>query len=52
VEDFAECFAYFVLNDRPTSAKLEKDTKITFFYGYPTLVKERELLRKGCASVN
>jgi hypothetical protein len=48
-EDFAESFAYFVLDPAP-SGTAEKDRKLQFFWHFPDLVRDREYLRKGLAS--
>jgi len=48
-EDFAESFAYFVLDPAP-SGTAEKDRKIQFFYHFPDLVRDRDYLRKGLSS--
>jgi len=48
-EDFAESFAYFVLDPAPTGTT-GKDRKIQFFYHFPDLVRDRDYLRKGLSS--
>lgn len=48
-EDFAESFAYFVLDPAPRGAA-EKDRKLQFFWHFPDLVRDRDYLRKGLAS--
>ncbi len=48
-EDFAESFAYFVLDRRSTS-QTERGAKLRFFYRFPELVKDRELMRAGLSS--
>jgi len=48
-EDFAESFAYFVLDPAPTGTTV-KDRKIQFFYHFPDLVKDRGYLRSGLSS--
>ena len=50
-EDFAESFAYFVLDPAPTGTSV-KDLKIQFFYHFPDLVRDRDYLRKGLSSAN
>ncbi len=46
VEDFAESFARFVLDEKKKGNKLV-DKKINFFYNYPELVKLREHMNKA-----
>ena len=48
-EDFAESFAYFVLDPAPTGTT-GKDHKIQFFYHFPDLVRDRDYLRRGLSS--
>jgi hypothetical protein len=48
-EDFAESFAYFVLDPGP-SGTADKDRKIQFFYHFPDLVRDRDALRKVLSS--
>ena len=43
-EDFAESFAYFVLQPKPTGSS-DKARKLQFFYAFPDLVKDRDFLR-------
>ncbi len=50
-EDFAESFAYFVLDPAAPTGAAGKDRKIQFFYRYPALVRDRAWLRKGLSSV-
>jgi hypothetical protein len=49
-EDFAESFAYFVLEIRPFS-RSEKAEKLRFFYAYPELVNDRRFMRNHLSSV-
>jgi hypothetical protein len=49
VEDFAESFAYFVLDPKPTDA-VEKADKVRFFYAFPELVKDRQFMRRNLSS--
>ncbi len=44
VEDFAESFAYFVVNKKPTDNSI-KSQKILFFYEYPEFIKIRDDIR-------
>ncbi|MCA9385319.1 S-layer homology domain-containing protein [Candidatus Dojkabacteria bacterium] len=44
VEDLAESFTFFVLQDRPTGSTTA-DQKILFFYNYPELIELREHMR-------
>lgn len=50
-EDFAESFAYFVLDPAAPTGAAGKDRKVRFFYHYPALVRDRAWLRKGLSSV-
>ncbi len=43
-EDFAESFAYFISDDKPTDGSV-KSQKILFFYQYPELVAMRDQIR-------
>jgi hypothetical protein len=49
VEDFAESFAYFVLSPKPTGGAVKAE-KLRFFYGFPELLKDRQLMRRNLAS--
>jgi hypothetical protein len=49
-EDFAESFAWFVLGRRPTS-QTERAAKLRFFYDFPELVRDREVMRAALSSV-
>jgi hypothetical protein len=49
VEDFAESFAFFVLDPKPTGAA-EKEDKVRFFYAFPELVKDRQFMRRNLSS--
>ncbi len=46
VEDFAESFTEFVMNDKKTGNTIAEQ-KINFFYQFPELVKLREHIRNG-----
>jgi hypothetical protein len=49
VEDFAECFAFFVTKtERPTGESIT-DKKIALFYDYPKLIEIRNYIRKNAA---
>lgn len=45
VEDIAEAFRVFVLEDAPKDSKLIKDKKVLFFYSFDELVKFRTEIR-------
>ncbi|MGK0208958.1 MAG: hypothetical protein ACI83O_000218 [Patescibacteria group bacterium] len=49
-EDFAESFALFVLQDKPTGNTI-KDQKVLFFYGYSELVTLRDEIRSNIKNV-
>jgi len=46
IEDIAESFAYFVMNDKPKDDSI-KNNKILFFYNYEELVKIRDEMRNS-----
>ncbi len=46
VEDFAESFAYFVINDKPIDENI-KSKKLLFFYDYPEFIKMRDDIRNN-----
>ena len=45
VEDFAESFMTFVMNDERPTGKTGADRKVKFFYNYPELVSLRDTIR-------
>lgn len=47
VEDFAESFTYFVLENKPTNTTLIRNQKLLFFYSYPYLVELRKSIRNS-----
>ncbi len=46
VEDFAESFAYFVINDKTIDSSI-KSQKIMFFYNYPEFIEIRDDIRNS-----
>lgn len=46
MEDFAECFYMFILNDNPKGV-LIKEQKVKFFYNFPELVAMRKCIREN-----
>lgn len=46
VEDFAESFMFFVMEDKIRNGSLVKDDKVNFFYDYPYFTKIRNKIRE------
>lgn len=47
VEDFAESFTYFIIEEKPTNTTLIRNQKLLFFYSYPYLVELRKSIRNS-----